>query len=330
MAASKKFTNEGIPVSPKEALDIVQNHKFHRQRALRPAHVKSLAGIMKRGHFREGSSIEFGVLPTSEYYLCDGQHRLHAVIEADLTQHFTVIRHQCRSMTEVEALYATFDRGLRRTPTDMMNAHGLREDLAISYELFQAMHGASALATFGFMGDLRGPSHAPRFSLLNDEEWRAELVRFWKPEAEQYWADIEGGEKFVQRFISRIGVLALALVTYRHAPQQATSFWHGLAMDDGLTRDDARKALLHYMVGYNSQKAPPHILARTATRAWNAWMTKTLRRKIHSNKAPGPMRIQGTPHRGKNLMVYFTLDGTLLKDPISLENMLAQGEKASA
>ncbi len=315
-------------ITPKQAKEILEKHCFEGQRKHRIRHSTALANVMKKGLFRNATNIEFAHLPDGQILLVDAYHRLHAMIKSNTQQFFNIVNHNCKNMAEVKALYAKFDRGLRRTPTDMMNAYGLREELGISWEEYMCMYGACGLATYGFLGDLETSYRQILFPDLNNSEARAAMVLEWKEEAEALCEDLKGAEKILQRYILRVGILAVALVTYRYAPEKAHEFWNGMAQDDGLLRNDPRKAFIYFMGGNAVRGARHHHLSRTVAKTWNAWTGRTSQAKVHLAKQSSPINLRLTPHNGRKHMLYIDREGTLLKDPIPLEKAVSLSKEA--
>lgn len=317
-----EITSSVRTIAPKEAQFMLENNIFKGQRSLTKPWVTSLADMMKRGQFGQGSSIDFGYLPDGRWQLVNGQHRLHAVVKSRLAQRFTIILHPCETEQELRNLYLKFDRNLRRTPEQMLSGAGLKEVLSVNHRLFRAMHGAAGIACFGFMPNLRSQVQQSRFPQFNNTDARVEMVRHWQEEAEQYSSDLEGAEKYIQGMLGRVPIVALALPTYRYAPDKAKAFWQGMARDDGLSREDPRKAFLHYMVGNRRIEPEPIHLSRTVARVWTAWHDKQTRVHVQAKRTTGPIRIAGTPHTGKKHMIYINKQGNLLRDPVPLQSVV--------
>lgn len=80
-------------------------------RAVRPSHVNSLAAAIKAGDFQLTHQ---GIAFDEDGVLLDGQHRLHAVIEADKPAQFLIIRGAQRET------FAYLDIGAKRNTADQL------------------------------------------------------------------------------------------------------------------------------------------------------------------------------------------------------------------
>lgn len=310
-------------ITPDDAKALIKSTNYDNQRAVRPAHVQKLANAMRNGTFGQKSTLHFAVLE-GYAFLIDGQHRLVAIEHSGIAQCFTIVMHECSNEDEVRALYSKFNRDLRRTPQDVLRAYGLHTQFGKRNDLFRGFFGSTGMVTGGFIPDITRLSLANReyYSLalqLQDDELRASIANSWIKEAVMFNDDIREGDYLNRSKLLRIGVFAVALVTYRFAGRVAQDFWREIALDDGLRRGDPRKTLLLFLLNNKANKFPDHLIARYVAVAWNhayKGHDSTLLRVLHPNR---PIQIEGTPHNSKQHMVYLDHARNLLHNPIPLD-----------
>lgn len=112
-----------VEITPEAALDAVNQYNYENQRICSGSNVLVLAEAMRRGEFREFTSIDFAVLDGVPH-LINGQHTLRAVAAAQkpiwLTFHFS----RAKSKQDIEWLYSKFDIGRTRSIRDAMGDIG--------------------------------------------------------------------------------------------------------------------------------------------------------------------------------------------------------------
>jgi hypothetical protein len=196
----------------------------------------------------------------------------------------------------------------------------------LSAEMLKAIYGATGLVGGGFIFRVThnysyyGSREATGVSTqLRDMEVRAHLIAQWQHEAHQYIEDLSGCPRHIRRLLYRSGVVAVALVTYRYTGSDASHFWRLLAQDDGLRRNDPRKALLTFLINRKYQEDTPSTLARYVAQAWNAAFKNSERTVLRVTNTISPIFIAGTPHDGVNHWVYLGDQGEVLEAPIMLK-----------
>ena len=99
-----------------------------------------------------------------------------------------------------------------------------------------------------------------------------------------------------KRLVSSQAV-AVALVTIKHQREKAEAFWTGLAKDDGLRRNDPRKALLIDFGNREWGRKSSDGCVSTSL-AWNAYFSGRALSQIKIVNGAG-VRILGTPFDGR-------------------------------
>lgn len=94
---------------------LLERNKVNRN--LKPAIVREYARQMRRGLWRENTGESIKISINDE--LLDGQHRLYAVIEVDITLSFLVVRDL------EEDIFPVIDTGSKRTPGDSLHISGV-------------------------------------------------------------------------------------------------------------------------------------------------------------------------------------------------------------
>lgn len=102
-------------IGPSEAKELLAFNT--RNRNLRPRRVTKLADDMRNGEWRDGGSLLFAGSGEGRVLL-DGQHRLHAVVAADVKLNFIIVENL--DLSDQQAV----DTGMRRTLADVLKFQG--------------------------------------------------------------------------------------------------------------------------------------------------------------------------------------------------------------
>jgi hypothetical protein len=234
---------------------------FERQRNIRTPHVKRLALEMSHGWFLAGTPIWFCVMPDKSMVIVNGNHTLEAIAESGVTIPLTFVYQQVASLDEAAQAYACFDIQRTRTWGQAARATGIDEGLPAPGHTIAAV--GMIQCNFSPSGNMVGvASRSARFELVEEYRAAAHLIH----------AAMLGSPPGNQNLIHRASVYAVALATARYQPATAEEFWGGMAMDDGLRANDARKVLLRYLQNNpadGSNKRRDQALG--AANAWNAY-----------------------------------------------------------
>lgn len=221
-------------VTPETAATWLETMPYDHQRSLSQQWVDYLAEEMRRGTFKQDTTISVAAL-NGRPNLIDGQHRLWAVIQSNLPQSFIVYTVQARDEDHVAWMYGTTDIG-RTRPTGMLwRGLGLPAELGLT----QTQTGfLSSAITFMRTGLAINPSQAKR---AHPEE-QIDAIRLYAPHALRFFGMI-AGQAIIVRAGQRAATLAVALLTLRYTRDSdvAERFWRAVAADDGLKANDPRK-----------------------------------------------------------------------------------------
>lgn len=271
---------------------ILENLNYSGQRRLYAPDVALYAEYMRQGKWTPGSQIAFGKLK-GRLYLVNGQHRLYAVVAYGYVVEFQVLVVDVADEAELATLYHRFDvNQRRRSAADVLAAADIQALRGVSKTLRNAVYGAVALLANGMARP--NYTHDPLARIV---DVRLELAEAWAPEAVRYEAAIAGAFRDIKSKLRAQGVVAVGLVTMRHQPEAAEEFWHGVALQDGLSRDDPRAALGRDMLSRAWTQGSYLQPSISAAQAWSAYFAGKRLTRIHVH-ANARVRIAGTPFKG--------------------------------
>lgn len=286
-------TSGMVFVTPEQAERWISTSNFEHQRRIAPWQVKRLAIEMERGRFIAGTQIHFGVL-NGTLKLLNGQHTLSAIARYGKPVALTVLYTPCTMAEELGELYARHDQHRKRTPHDSFVAMGLSEELNLPDMHIVTLGGAVRWINSAFR----------RVSVLTDvesatsPELSATAMREYGDAARRYFDAVSIAAAAMQTKFKRVPVVAVGVATFHHAPERAYEFWRNTAMDDQLRRDDPRKALHNFLIGYSSKAGDQLSYIRHVASCWNAFMDGRALQFVRPTDAGKiGVTIRGTPFR---------------------------------
>lgn len=272
-----------LAVTPELATRILRDCHYDRQRPVRPYHVSDLAMQMKNREWTQGTQIHFGKW-NENFYLMNGQHRLHAVVESDTTTQFQLLVTDVESEVGLRRLYRRWDRSFaKRTITDTLTAEGIQIQYQLRKGVAEGAFQAALLIETRFT-EIR--QHFSAYELRSDEV-RLRMLEPWWPVAAAYQDAIRTAPDSyppIKRFLQTAGVMAVALITLRDHEAKADAFWRGIADNDGLRRDDPRAAYIRYLLSESIKSS--FIAAKAASVAWNAWFNDEALQRVIVTRSP--------------------------------------------
>jgi len=291
-STSIPITEGRLLINPDLAETILAEMVYEGQRTVRAGHVKALAAAMRRKVFSAGSQIAFARLGR-QLLLINGQHRLHGVVEAGRSVEFQVLIVNCKTAEDVARHYYTFDRlTTARSDADVLNAIGVSERFGVSPSMARGVWQAVPLIEHGF--ERVNYAHDPE---RRDDDRRLGLCAQWWEVAAKFDAILELAPSPVRKRLLNSQAVAVAIVLLRDQPDEARDFLTGLCLDDGLRRDDPRKALL-IDIGGRQWRRQSLDGCLTMAYAWNAFF---LRRPLKQLKVVqnARFRLEGTDFDGR-------------------------------
>lgn len=279
-------------VTPLMANTILNATKFIGQRKLQAHHVDKWAMMMveDRGEFLQYQGISFGRLNGS-LYLLNGQHRLNAVVKSGRATGFDFTIYDCANEADLAKYYARFDsEHLSRSLKDIVaNDPLVGKDFPPAY-LARVCEAVSFIESRFKNVSSRKMSGAARI-----KERRLEGAHTWEREARQYRGFAKGVPVMAQHRFFSAAPLAVAMVTLRYQPDQASDFWERAIKNDGLRIGDPARALIEAWKR-NGVNWTRYQTGHLAAIAWNAAFEEKDLRIIRLSKDGGEMFISGTPY----------------------------------
>ena len=230
-------------------------------------------------------------------YLSNGQHRLMAVSHHTEAAPFIVIHRYVDSMEEVVLDYECYDSVFStRKLTDVLNASGLIHETGLTRNNIRVISSGVRFIAAGF----KRPSFGDEsISLLATHPAMIAAIREWAPEATAYLGSLYGCSQHIRHPLSRMSVVAVALVTYRHQRELADRFWGRIAEMSGLEKLEPEHTVMKFLLERTHKgTGVPAWESRSVAAGWNAFFEE---RKIALLKAldvTTPIRIAGTPYKG--------------------------------
>jgi len=299
-------------LSPHQARTIVETEVFPGQRAVREHHVSYLAQLMRLHHFAQGTTLTFATMG-QQRFLLNGLHRLTALGRSRESVWFWVEERRVTSLAEMADLYAVHDRNLSRSLRDLYRVDPDLQTTALAPKHLHKLGGALGVLVSGFQQPTGYASDTLWVGLLRNPRVRKTLILAWAPEMQQLVTHCQGPGS-VRNLLERASVLAVALVTWRFQPAQATDFWGRLAADSGLVAGQPVHTLLRWLRESPVRSINPALYPRYVAEAWNAHMAgKTFPRALAGES--GPLRLAGTPHTGTQHLHYVNAQGAALREP---------------
>lgn len=225
---------------------------------------------MRRKEWTPGTQIHFARMAADGWLrLLDGQHRLHAVIEAGTAVEFQVLVTDCKTEAQAARLYRRHDRlAVGRTVGDMLKAEDIPAGNDITDYVARGAWKAALIIASGFSFSGRMAKADPY--LYRSDEARLRLCEPWWPTVKQFSDALSEGEHRIRRILCSGGPMAVALLTLRDQEVKADPFWRGLANNDGLKKNDARAAYLRFL-NVGKGRLGAFASAKAASLAWNAF-----------------------------------------------------------
>lgn len=248
---SRKVTTEIVEVTPEIAREWLAHND--QNRSLRAGVVAKYARDMVAGNWQPtGQSISFDWNDR----LIDGQHRLHAVIKANVTVTMLVVWNLDPDAQTV------IDTGARRTPGDALKFSGVDGNTPGLAAAVQVLHDYLS-------GNFQNTAHKPNVRLTNTEVIDAVQRHAKLPYSVQFGYRIYKGIGATPRTIAVAHYLFSQLDAGR-----ATEFFTSIAEMRTAGKGDPRVALKHALTALAGKSANsyPGVHLSLIFRAWNAWL----------------------------------------------------------
>ncbi len=239
-----------VLISPKLAVEILETRAPNRH--IKQPRVDQYARDMKKGHWlRNGQTIKFDRFGR----LLDGQHRLWAVIEADISVDFTVA-----VGLEAEAM-ATVDTGIPRSFADVLQINGTTSARQVAAVARMTWNYEQAAWT-----TRNNPSHL---------DLAAVMSRF--PDMGEYVGTLKGK---VQKLGQMSALGFICYMGHRLDDNAATRFIDGLSSGGGLEEGNPILALRERLISWRTSGSAitkgitPDYAASLMIKTWNAYLAE--------------------------------------------------------
>lgn len=227
---------EGITnVDPDLARTWLRDHKYEKQRKIRPYHVKNLANEMIANRFMEKTAIHFCYFD-GRFYLVNGQHTLSAIVLSEQSVNLIVVVYPCTTWTQVADYFARFDTHLTRQMSDSLYAHEIDRHFGVTKT--QLSWITAAAIYYAYMTNEISSKAATQ--ITHDEKLSLVMKH---GDAINDALKISDGFHNVT-WVVRKTSLACTRILNDFDQAAAREFWRCTIEDDGLRRGDPRKALV--------------------------------------------------------------------------------------
>lgn len=279
-----------MAIAPELAARVLEEAPFVGQRRANLKHVAVFAETMRRDLWTPGSQIHFGQMEEDgSLHLLNGQHRLRAVILAQVPVQFQILISPAIDRRELQTLYWRHDRALRvRGAADVLDAAGIANQYGLKKQAAKAGYTAVGLIMCGF----RRPEVMNDPFLTRSDEARLDAAEHYWPIVALYQDLVASAPTDIKRVLMTAGIAAVALMTLRHEPERAPEFWRSVAENDGLRRGQAQHTFLRDLG--TRRLASAQDWAKVAASAWNAFYRDEAVTLLRITE--GPPVILGTPY----------------------------------
>lgn len=292
-------------ITPSMANDILSSQAYDKQRNIAPTWMRYLADEMKRGSFKQDTSIEFVKLPNNgKATLIDGYHRLNAVINSGIATRFVIVETMVNSRDEMDRLYYRIDQGKRRNVADQLRVLDFERETGLTSTQLRRLAAAITLIDAGWGSK----------TLMHFDD-RERFVREYAQECYHYFTVTSGRRKEMRIAFERSSTLSVGLVTLKYSVKKyglakVEAFWEGVATNDGIAANDSRKFAYEHLLttaikggGGGPMGANVMYTARYSAKymahCFNMFVQdKSMRQRPNIDQG-APMLILGSPFNGK-------------------------------
>jgi hypothetical protein len=272
---------------------VLRECSYELQRTIDLKHVTILAEYMRRGLWRPKDQLAFARL-NGKLILINGYHRANAQIASGKNVEWSIAIHDCTTTEQVRALYHRFDTNLRkRSDQSILKGVGFSEEFGLAPLAASCLYKAVPIIANGLSVRAAGAdSDIFTRSIVDD---RLKLAKEYVRAASAFEFLMKPAPRWLKKKVQNGGIYAVAMVTMRLQPTEASEFWGGIAENDGLRRGDPRMAFLNDLADRNLHTGTVAQSVVVPALAWNAhWDQRDLKViKVHPGRKT---KLQGTPY----------------------------------
>lgn len=285
-----KLVCQVVMVTGADAAHLRKTCHYDRQRAISERNLRRLGAELVAKRFIDGTPVFFCRLPDGRLFIVNGNHTLESIAATGVSQRLVFIILDVQSEEDVARIYGTMDVHKARTWADALRAVGMADEVTNAKRIMPAL--GVILAGFDYVQN--------HIEAVTSRSIRFDLMKHYADESAMIQGAISGAPLNNQRAVQRASTLSVALECFKYQPRQALEFWRGMAQDDGLARNDPRKALLRWIqnnpVNQGQWLWPTQ--SRVAAHAWAAFCKGESLTIIRPSQAAG-FTLYGTPWQGK-------------------------------
>jgi len=216
-------------ITPEDAKTLLQTNVNNRNLSRR--RVEMYANDIKRGMWKlTGDSIKLAKNPkTGAVRLIDGQHRLHAIVSANVAVQTVV------ATGLDEDAFSVIDRGKTRTYNDVLNMSKIKNANTVASFIRPVIVLQAGMNPYGAGIELVTPEDVVQFALKHDEQVQWAVNRSFK----------------MREHLSGSGTawaMFMYLLADKHGIKCAEAFTHSLLSGVGYGIGDARAALRNWIL----------------------------------------------------------------------------------
>ena len=255
-------------ITPKEAAELLaERNTYCGQRPMRQSHVDYLAGKMREGLYHS-AEIAYANLPDGRWVICNGQHSLAGSVQSGIPITASIYGYAAQNENDVFVLFSEFDRGMRRSQTDITRA-----GRQIMPSQLRGIN-AGSVGMFGLailMAPTKNRLGTFRYREITPQNRVMAVVA--NPE-EALFLHRYHGWFLLNCIAARMAMVA----TFRADADRARLFWDGVIRPDKLPATDPRCQLRDYLKDSECRRFSAFTIRRTylaCVNYWNAHATGT-------------------------------------------------------
>jgi len=306
------MTSDVKVITPEIADYLLSNCTYDRQRPLRGATLSNLGMMFEGGSCRPGSQV-CAALVGDFLQVIDGRHRLTLLSSMKVSMPITLTVYHCRSMKQVHDLYITFDNGIgNRSLADMYAAYFGRATLSDPGRtaVGHVLSATSRILCMFSENVAKASTHNVKLRCL--------MAHKLMPEMRALRKILKAGN-IRHSSVTKQATLAVALLTLKWKPKEATAFWTAVTSGDFNGQGDPCFALRTFLDGQvkipsrnasgQRQQKNPRQRSQITANCWNKFFKGERINSANAEEGAGdqhdPILIAGTTFKNARMSKLF-------------------------
>jgi hypothetical protein len=273
-AGGVSYFSRTVTVEPEDALEILENHRFYKQRDPSAVYVTLYSTEMESGEWSVSEMAVFAFAEDGIIQLANGNHRMIASMQTEtpMIVNFTVFLDITREQAEIE--YNRMDRNRVRELHDCVSLEELQALSETEYRIKR--HDVKPLETAARY--IQSDFQVDQFNLLavryRQLNYQKQKLQEWAaPFALYRLATQERGSALRTKVLDRT-VVGPAMVILVEQPERGSEFFRRTFKGEGLSAESPEYRLRDYMLSDRWKADKADVRARKVIRAWNAFWDK--------------------------------------------------------